>query len=810
MKKNTSPAFSLAEILIALLVVCIILAAIAPIITKRTQKDLGSPLFKNMGRDGFVIGGPDGRTGSITIPKGVQTVYLTMTGGGGGGGAPERRRDIYYKVGEENILVNTDLQQCWTVPDGVSNVRVTLQGGGGGGGAGNSRNVSNADLAGIEEYFIPAVFNEGAPLCVKRQNIGDIYSLIPTVSPSGSSTNLCGYQNSGNSGSNNTTCSPNTMRNYSDISSFPIGQRGGIPVSAELKDFPSSSTAIATADYDKNECWYPGSRRSANSSGCTSNATPNNVAGGYGGCYRTLCGQQAAISACNALQGNWRLPRSAEVEKWGDHAQPQGINLCSESSSTSNLNQCQKRSNFNASSGPAWVWTGESKNTTTGYAYRINNNIGNLSTREEINKDLPMSVRCVSETTNCKFNNIARAGSGGGGGAYIEVTLPTVQPGDLICYRAGQGGTGGTYNSNDGRGGKGERSLVWIVRNGLSTNSIDAMGGEGGRGATTAENGNTAKGGVPSIPSSVSPNIASSGQDSVQVASDDYISISKGGDSGAVMAGKPRGGLGAGHPDNVQNGPNATIDTEAKIGYGAGGAGGYYITNKGGDGSHGFITIQYDITAPGGGGGSGAWLFNYRIDLEEKLANNMTIPNIRAGKAGQGGDMNAANRNGEDGESSVITINGITYTAGGGEGGKVGVITELGNVIKINDTTDRGDGGPGGTLSSNAAIDCQDTNPRCSGDGNAGSWGTQFAGGTGGGSFGFGTESAVAGLARAGGASGCKGPSVDTTTMCSGVPASLFDIVKRVGGGMGGNGIACWRDACETSTGGDGFVYLSW
>ena len=111
-------AFSLVEMLMALLVASLLLAALAPVMTKRMN-------------DNVSITGISGGTrldykrtfytdSEWTVPNGVNQINITAIGGGGsGGGASYGFKEI------------TASESNWIVPDGVTKLRVFMTGAGG-------------------------------------------------------------------------------------------------------------------------------------------------------------------------------------------------------------------------------------------------------------------------------------------------------------------------------------------------------------------------------------------------------------------------------------------------------------------------------------------------------------------------------------------------------------------------------------------------------------------------------------------------------------------------------------------------------
>lgn len=788
--KNTSKAFSLIELLLGLLIVTIIFAAMVPVLTKARKDTSESPLNKAQNRyvgwvlneDGSIlpIGNKDG-SGNLEIPKDVDVLFLTMTGSGGGGGRANRET---FAV----AYFDTTTTGTWIVPDGVVNVKITLQGGGGGGGAGGGNDATNQ-----EDYFVPAVFNGGSPLCIKRHNIGDIRSLLKGADTNPEMINKIG-------------------RNLANDTTFPPGKKGGIIADTTPLD-KTFSTVFPPTSYDS--CVYSGTNPTASGGSAAGSTT------GYSGNWRTVCTYAAAEKACASLDGGWRLLSLQEIGYLAlpnNHVQSLGFNLCSNGTGTG-LEICTTSSAPNTVS-RFWVSgtpaaRGYCDVTTSG-----NISTDNCSTTSALSESATTvhSTRCAKTTKTCDFD-LGRSGSGGGGGGYVEVILPTVQPGDKISYTVGLGGTGAALQN--GNSTSGTSSVVSVERKNDSgvyelLYTVTAAGGAGGVNATTAAHGNGTPGGstavvvAPGSTTTVNTEKEVDGQGSFKVNDTDHMSVSKGGDSGASIAKNSLGGFGAGGSSNIARGPNVEVQTGI-TGYGAGGSGGWYKTAKAGSGSQGFVTIQYDVIAPGGGGGAGAWLYNYQIKVNKPAS----VPTEYT--------IGASGLAGADGGPTKIKIGNNTYTAGGGFAGSEGTIsgTHAANNVKINEGTG-GNGGNGGTMTLPSGSSLCSNQPQNCGNGNNGSKGAsssgsfKFAGGTGGGSFDYTTDvttaqgKSITGMGLSGGTSGCKGPSIDTSSICSGTMAPLFDRFVRLGGGGGGNGIACWRDGCETSRGGDGFIFLAW
>ena len=115
--------------LMALLVASLLLAALAPVMTKRMDEaklnisGVGAAQYDKDSIISIFTGAPD-EDKVFNVPNDVNMIKATLIGGGGAGG------NSFYGKGE----VTTS--KSWTVPEGVTKLRVFMLGGGGGGASG--------------------------------------------------------------------------------------------------------------------------------------------------------------------------------------------------------------------------------------------------------------------------------------------------------------------------------------------------------------------------------------------------------------------------------------------------------------------------------------------------------------------------------------------------------------------------------------------------------------------------------------------------------------------------------------------------
>ena len=173
--RNNTCAFSLVEMLMALLVASLLLAALAPVMTKKFSETVnfegvvpnpGEPTKK-------VVYLTDPGDGEWDVPNGIRNFTITTVGAGGGGGAGSNYGCVVFTTTATptGSLLGTDNEYCehvrndgnasFTLPDGVNEIYVSLVGGGGGGGAGSAKSddvkIARWATAGTYTWDVPQV-----------------------------------------------------------------------------------------------------------------------------------------------------------------------------------------------------------------------------------------------------------------------------------------------------------------------------------------------------------------------------------------------------------------------------------------------------------------------------------------------------------------------------------------------------------------------------------------------------------------------------------------------------------------------------
>ena len=134
-------AFSLVELLMALLVASLLMAALAPVMTKKFGETVDVNSIGNYERQGY--GRLFNNDDTWKVPAGVNTVKITAVGGGGAGGSTT----YAYKK-----FTYTGSAQNFVVPNGVTKIRVyAIAGGGGGASGGDGAGVAYSTLKGTGE-----------------------------------------------------------------------------------------------------------------------------------------------------------------------------------------------------------------------------------------------------------------------------------------------------------------------------------------------------------------------------------------------------------------------------------------------------------------------------------------------------------------------------------------------------------------------------------------------------------------------------------------------------------------------------------
>ena len=663
-------AFTLAELLVSILVISFILTLLAPVITKKIKdgsitinsgSTINSRLFiydKSNSDCSEISGSTNTLKCNFKVPTNVNKINaLLVSAGGGGAGATQPSIEYGKKLTVANTTTKTSKTQEITITNNIKNIVINeLIGSGAGGGGGawklsDGSPQSQSDCDPFNALFIPAAYNGsgGKNLCVTKYNVGDTNG--PTI---------------------------------------------------------ASSTTTVTAEISScigNECCW----RGTTSSSCTASGSWSGHSTGYSGCTRTVCTWAAANASCQSWApngtsaGDWRLPTQNEMKGWANNIErvsaylgSDGLQLCDGGSSSYGSVRCYSY-NYHCSGArtghcdPNRVWSSPS-----GCSFILD--YGSFDGPRSYNAGFAFSARCVLESG--LGSNTALSGGGGGAGAYIKnYQIPndviSSNIGGKIVLYAAAGGSGGNSASSSGssasNGSNGNTSYIEIYdKDNVLKWGIRAAGGNAGTGAQsdTAGEGGAKK-------STNSCQLYENGA---------WKSISCTGTGFAGSSGEA-GGAGGGSMYNItvaQGGGNGGTSTGANgyngTVYGAGG-GGATVTfdssnnatrGTGGSGANGVAEITYTYThqaAAGGGGGGGAFAYIKNIPVVSENTYTITV-----GAGGLGGTISS---NGSDGGEASINAGGTIYTLTGGKGGKAGTSATSSSTVV------QGTGGLAGVVSAN-------------------------------------------------------------------------------------------------------------
>lgn len=650
----TKSGFSLVEMLMALLVASLLMAALAPVMTRKMHENLNINVNSSGQSKGWRLytysqdcDKAEGEENvcefkDFKVPQGVYAINLVMvSGGGGGAGAtasnitPSKTVTKYTK-GE--IRGNSDYdEQIIPITEYMKDVKISrLVGGGGGGGGG----------------------------AVKT-------NLIPSPS-------VCAdYGNSGKKDTvNNTGANFATFDEANNLCVTKFNQKAASGCYNSYTHVPSSSNKVT----------------------CTSKAVDNeNIFYSYSGCNRWICTYSAAVNACSALASStgdpWRLPTSSETNQWANNTSViQNLMLCNMHSNNI-VSQCTHSSvglNGNYAGCPYKVW-GDGANAFTYGDPNCATIVNGVTTYTRTNyQQFPYSVRCVISTIYSSYS-----ASGGGSGSLlsdidISEYVKQAGAGGSIVLQAGRGGKGGdgaaSGNLKASNGIAGYKSCVKVLTPSPENKvvyGVCAYQGNGGNAGDAA--GDTGKAGsAVSSYSYCEKTLNGTNWEEINCTKSGNASIAgiktvgntsnggKGGDSNfpSISSG---GGDGAMSTSADGNGFTPSYTTYAGAGGGGGTGiyttGGNVKTGKGGDGAGGAAEITYknEYAGAGGGAGSGgilAVISNLSLSSDSECT-------IHVG----GGGAYGSGFNGSNGGHTSIKCgnNAQEYKIFGGNGGKIGV-----------------------------------------------------------------------------------------------------------------------------------------
>ena len=651
-------AFTLAELLTAVLVISIIMVALAPVITKRMKDNISVTTDNKKGLEIFTNPG----TYTFDVPVGINTLFLQGAGGGGGGAGST------YVEKEKSFTSST----TWTVPVGVNEITLAITGAGGGGGGANGKAAASV--------------NEKNSSVYNDKCLGDEF-----LATRGSSdeTDLCITKN--NINFENVNCS--AYKKYTK----KLGESATI---TELACWEAStSTSLCTTS-------------SSGVKGCGLQVCNSMGAG-------RICNLYKAQGTCTT-QANWgayRLPNLTEgnkivkyVDAWSRNAGTNGIGLCTlnyrgiyTDGSADEPDIVPVCKSYSGCVGmytctPYAIWL-------SGGANIIYDNAKQLRTYTAANDNgWTGTVRCVRS-----LNRYTRySASGGSSGAVLEKTI-NVLPNDTFEITIGQGGAGGASKTKGSQGGT---TKIVHKRKNIELGTYYVKGGLGGNPATTSAHGKAYTNGTAANNTTPSGTCYSRNRkdtsDSFTGGNTSCTTISYSGESGSSTKGgnggrvKNTGSINNGeassggylYVDSSRTANQRATNEEIRLAKGqnastAGFGGGGGLTPawanstshfyQGGKGANGKVEITYKVALPGGGGGSSARVAgvdnnNKAYEIIYKVSEGDRI----VFKVGSGGSGGIENQDGLNGSATVVGDNDIVFLAG--EGGKTATDTDKNNL----------------------------------------------------------------------------------------------------------------------------------
>ncbi len=802
-KFKNSNAFTLAELLVSILIISVILTLLAPVITKRAKESFTvnssaqyeSRLFLYDISDSDCTDPADGTKSlncKFTAPNDVEEISVVMvSGGGGGAGATNPTVNTNQRAYAASTTLGSSQTKEITITSGMKNVTISYLAGSGAGGGGATWETSSssghtptsqADCDPFNALFIPAAYNGsgGKNTCVTKYNVGDTNG--PTIAIS-TATVTAG------SGALNGKCSANEC------------------------------------------CW-----RGTTSYPCTASGSWIGHSTSYSGCTRTVCTWAAANASCQSWApngtsaGDWRLPTHNEMKGWANNIGrvsaflgSDGLQLCDYHSSSYGSVRCNSGDYSCRWTNDDYCYPPDVWSSPSGYYFALGN--GSFDGPYSNDARRAHSARCVLGGSQ---STVALSGGGGGAGAYVknyQIPSDIVSSnigGKIVLYSAA-GGAGGNSGSSSGssasNGSNGNTSYIEVYSSdNVLKWGIRASGGYAGEGASSSSYG---EGGAErSIAScqlyengswrSVNcTGIGAKGLDGTKAENASSTNTATGGTGGGSMYNTTvaQGG-GSGGTTSSASGYNGST-------YGAGGGGATITFNSsnnavrgtGGRGANGVAEITYDIirqAAGGGAGGGGAFV---RADKIKVISGKEYIV-----KVASGGAAGSVASSGADGGVSSVTFEGVTYTLSGGKGGSIGTsATDSDDVIQ-------GIGGLGGIVSSNVSdtSDVEYKNGLKGDDANTYTTDSGFIVSNGG-------NGGTSGLDTKGGCGGlfidstiCTNTNVNAAYVNFTAPNQIYDTAQYGSAGAGGGGGGWSEDTLNYpnpgggSQGQSGYVYINW
>lgn len=726
-----SPAFSLVEMLLALLVASLLMAALAPVMTKKFSENVTVSGTGNaiVPEGGCVLTEGIEEEG-CAVPNNTHSINVILaSGGGGGGGAAKMSLGTtkYTDIVNGNTLDN-ETSKTITLSPNMMDVSVQLTGGGGGGGLGFSNRggypAGQSDCGNWGVFIGPEY--EGAT-GTGATTLPDAAGEHPA--PSAGYHSIC-------------------VSRYNPATSANGGSATGPTPLINPNNTVTCSASDWTGCKAENCTWGGGCCLEGDTGTSAADCAAAVNGNSYSGCKRSVCMHNAAQTICSiwrpATVNGGRLPKLAELKGWEPGVR---YNLTLPSK-TGILNQYN--SGYGSSSYPGapanatypglqlCSWNSGYGSVSCGVMWHFCDSIhclghkaSNIWSQEMTTIADLYASNFVYEpsdgyseffSTRCVIDRISTfsttVGGGGSGGLYAEIKIPNEvlrkafkeSNNVKLTYAAGGGGTGGRIRMNSAdsiyakvlsqsaddkarfiEGKDGKRSYAALTAGAKEVWKFSAPGGKkGGNSGVTGCGGGAHPAYINNageIDGCYYKNIYS---DNANYRAGGYFACNSISDDGIVPtlaqgAVGECGGKGGNSSFAGVSKAGGTINAAGTSG-GAGGGGAnctegptraFARCNGNGNGGGGMARASYKLAKPGaGGGGGGAGAVVHITNITAGIRPGVKIT-MAAGAGGNGGAAGNTGSNGANGikggdsyiEYSTNGINKYKFEAIGGLGG---------------------------------------------------------------------------------------------------------------------------------------------
>ena len=633
-QKGCKKAFTLAELLTAVLVISVIMVALAPVITKRMKDTMSVQTDNKKGLEVYTNPG----TYTFDVPIGINTLFLQGSGGGGGGAGST------YVEKEKSFTSST----TWTIPTGVNEVTLKITGSGGGGGGANGAPTGLSCRS--DEFQAPRGANDESDLCWMKTNrdtsagsgqIGYFWNagkFIESPYTETCTSGNCGWYWDGRAlytaeGARN-VCNSYMSDTYNVTKGYRLPDKNEL---TKVKLYFDEWVRSGTLGF----CVQNSCARFPTMASCKPETSPK-------------IKQCNALSKCYGAQNDWCAAHIVQGSNSHLRWDANGDNIAPEIFSTQSgfgtsvrcVKPLKKYNNYSASGGSSGAVLEKTINVLPNDTFEITIGQGGAGGASKTKGSQGGTTKIVHKRKNIELGTYYVKGGLGGnpattsahGKAYTNGTASNNTTPSGTCYSRNRKDTSDSFTG-------GNTSCTTISYSGESGSST--KGGNGGRvkNEGSINNGEASSGGYLYVDSSRTAN---------QRATNEEIRLAKGQNASTAGFGGG-GGLTPAWANSTSH---------------------FY---QGGKGANGKVEITYKVALPGGGGGSSARVAgvdnnNKAYEIIYKVSEGDRI----VFKVGSGGSGGIENQDGLNGSATVVGDNDIVFLAG--EGGKTATDTDKNNL----------------------------------------------------------------------------------------------------------------------------------